>query len=41
MHQIARYASELHFEVGFCPKKLSEQPQSPQKPYDFPIEHAS
>jgi hypothetical protein len=30
MHQAVCYAFEPHFRVGFRPKKLLEQPQSPQ-----------
>ena len=28
MHPVVRYASKLHFRVGFCPKKLLEQPKA-------------
>jgi hypothetical protein len=28
MHQVEPHASEHHFRVGFCPKKLPELPQS-------------
>jgi len=30
VHQVIRHASEKHFGVGFCPKKLLAQPQGPK-----------